>query len=244
MNPLQEQIDSLTNRLELLERGSNSNQKTDVQILDLFNKNLFDYIWRKVFHFQTFFESLTGFLTTVVGTGTSVTTGYGMALATSNANNDSVMLGKVPTTFGWANFSLKSNIRTTVGIDNAANITCYIVVGDLGGDYYGFKVVNGALYGVTRDNATETAVSLGTTMIAAALYNIEARYTPNDKVSFYINKELKGVSTTHLPRQFVSGKVFVNPTLMTMKVQTTTTAVRTLYAGFFEYLQDKEDLRY
>ena len=201
---------------------------------------IFDLVWKKTFHWITFFESLDGF--NVVANAQSIDKDD-VAISTSAVNGNSAYVRKTPGYQGLITFSQKSVMRTTFIIDSVANVTVYLVVGGTSsGEYYGFKVVNDSLKGVSYDGTTESTVSLQT-ISANTSYNVEARFSPNDKIIFLVNATERGVLTTNLPSGISAGAEAVNVNLIEFKITTNTTAAKELKFSFFEYLQSRNILR-
>jgi len=186
----------------------------------------------------TLFESVDGFVQTIVGTGTVTIDGNDVVLATSATTNDSVNLAKEPSWLGLATFSQRSFMRSAVVVNSITNQEIYIKVGRNDTQGYGFKIINANLYGTTHDGTTESTVLLQT-ISAATAYQLEARYLPSDKVVFFVDTVEKGVLTVNLPSPVITA----NDKLMTLMVKTTTTAARTIQVSYFEYLQKRNILQ-
>lgn len=168
-------------------------------------------------------------------------------MTTDAVTGHSIEILKQPAMFGLATFSQRSNFRTGFAVNSTKNETAYILVGSLGGDHYGFKVANGALYGVSSDGMHENAVSLEP-ISPSTPYNLEARYLPDQSVAFYasapgVTIRQVGTSTTNLPRSAVAGNPVVNNTLMDIKLTTNEAAAKGLQMSFFEYLQTRNVLQ-
>jgi hypothetical protein len=129
------------------------------------------------------------------------------------------------------------------------NFTAYYVRGatpysNYNHPYYGFKIVDGVLYGCTRNSgATESTVQLQTLSNKTA-YVVEARYFPSDKVIFSVmnnstlKMEEKGVITTNLPLPTNTN----TETWYGFEISTDTTPPKVahtvqLNGSFLEYLQ-------
>jgi hypothetical protein len=195
---------------------------------------VFDTTWSKVFQYLTLFESLDGF--TVTG-ASSVLSGTQLDVKTAASLNNVAEITKAPAIQGLITFSQRSNMRTAINLSSVTNVTAYVLVGNSTSFNYGFKIVNGTLYGVTNDNATENAVNLGTLQVATG-YNLEARYTPGDRVVFYLNSVVVGNSTANLPLTDFSGTGAVaNPNLMDFYLKTTDGNAKTMSVSFFQYSQ-------
>lgn len=192
----------------------------------------FDAIWRNTFHWFTFFESLDGF--TVAGT-TSVN-GNNVLITTGATSGNKAEVNKQPSWQGLFTFSRRSNFRSAFVLTSVESQTIYITVGnkDVAG-YYGFKIVNGNLYGVTSDGTNENAILLQT-VVASTGYNIEARYQPHNKVVFLVNNTEKGSSVTKLPE---ADETTANLHIMDIEIVTNENVAKTIQMSFFEYLQHR-----
>jgi len=246
LNELQQRVDSIDAQRLSYPLDANSRSVLERVTDDFLLDKVFDLTWKKMFHYLTTFESInttnSGF--GVVAVGGSVTAdGTQVTISTGGTSSNSAEVYKRPFNFGPSSFNQKSNFRTAIDLSASTNQTVYIIVGKTGAnDYYGFKVVNGNLYGVTKDGTTENAVLLQT-VTSSTIYNIEARYVPGVKVSFYVDAIYKGTSTVNLPRPYVSGSVVVNKNLFDILVTTNENAIKTLTVSFFEFLQFRNVLK-
>lgn len=209
---------------------------------------LLSLVWKNLFSYRTNFESLSGF---------SVSTSAGGGSVTLNSDNVNLTTGSTSTNFaelakdwldiGIPTFSQPSNFRTSFSFTaTPANLTAYIVVGSVqstGTSYYGFKVVNGTLYGVSSNNGTgaEKTVSL-VTGLTDDIYGIEARYIPSKGITFYVgvpggaladSQSPRGTLTSNLP----SPALAVNQSIMDVKIITNTSLAKSLTISYFDYLQ-------
>ena len=209
-----------------------------------------DILWAKDTNFFTLFESLDGFDVND-GTGTVETgvAGTQLTLTTTAINNEFAELTKKPSQQGLYTFSQSGRFRTNFNTGSVANVTVWIVHGSLSGQAYGFKIINNSLYGFTRDSGGTEATVLLQTISASYNYNIEARYMPDQKVVFLADdptttpitkiREL-GILKTNLPTPAAT----INSNLLDIKLQTNTTAVKTMTISFFQYNQSRDILQY
>jgi len=205
--------------------------------VDKFLENkIFDLIWKRTFHWVTFFESLDGF--SVTADAQDLTLGL-VEITTSAAEDNTAFVFKQPAKQGVITFSERSRMRTTLIFASVADITAYAIVGQIteGFSYYGFKVVNNTLYGVSYDGTTEKTVELQT--ITTAQFNVEARYTPASKIVFYVDSDEKGVINENLPSRVATPNI----SLMRFEITTNAEAAKTMQFSFFEYLQSRNVLR-
>ena len=247
LNELQQKVEQMDAQRLPYPLDPNSRSVLERVTDDFLLDKVFDLTWKKMFHYLTTFESLnttnSGFGTTFVGSGTATADGTQVALATGATSGNSTEINKRPSWYGLATFNQKSNFRSTFVVDSVASQTAYIIVGATGShDYYGFKITNGTLYGVTKDGTTENAVSLQS-ILASTSYNIEARYVPGSGVSFYVNSTFKGKSTANLPRPYVSGVGVVNHNLFDIIITTNEAVAKSMRMSFFEYLQFRNVLK-
>lgn len=201
---------------------------------EIIEEDIHSLIWKKTFHWITFFESLDGFATT----GTVVADKDKVLFTTGAVSGNSANMVKTPAWQGIITFSQKSYWRTNIAVDTITAVTEYLVVGSLSsGSYYGFKTVNDSLKGVSYDGTTEKTVDLMT--VAVASYNLEARYTPSNKIVFYVNGDERGTIMVNLPSPVATPNV----NLFEFKITTNATGAKTMQVSFFEYLQSRNVLR-
>lgn len=205
------------------------------EVREEMKRSIFDAIWRNTFHWFTFFESLDGF--TVAGT-TSVN-GNNVLITTGATSGNRAEVNKQPSWQGLFTFSRRSNFRSAFALTSVESQTIYITVGNKdvtpNKGYYGFKIVNGNLYGLTSDGTNENAVLLQA-VSASTGYNIEARYQPKSKVIFLVNNIEKGSSVTKLPK---ADETTANLHLMDIEIVTNENVAKTIQMSFFEYLQHR-----
>lgn len=191
------------------------------------SEKIFDVLWKRLFHYQTFFESLDGF-----GGSNRTLLNDEVTLTTLQTTGSEADIFKSPDQQGLITFSQPSRFKSSFLFDNVYNQTTYITIGDIegGGQGYGFKIANGVIYGVTHDGSTENAVTLLTISAAAQVtqrYTIEARYLPSQKVLFLLDDAANsvpitefGVSVSNLPSPVAA----VNENLFRAVVKLTTGA--------------------
>lgn len=196
----------------------------------VFEQALFDYLWKKTFHYSTFFESLDGFHYT----GNSSVDGNQLIVATDPRPQAAAEVFKQPEWQGILSFNERSAFRTAVTIHEPKNMQSYITVGLHGGNGYGFKIEDGALYGVTHDGTKETSVRL-MTVNNSSVYNLSARLEPKSEVAFYVNDRRLGAISSNLPTQ---GTVPVLQ-IMDVYVQTKDSEAKSIQLSFFDYMQTR-----
>lgn len=199
-------------------------------------QKVFDLIWKKTFHWLEIFDSLDG--CHVVADASTIDYNN-IAISTSDVNNNVAYVEKTPSWQGLITFAQGSNMRSGFVVSSVANATSYILVGTTTtGSYYGFKIVNDSLKGVSFDGTTEKTIDL-MTIEASVEYQIEARYAPADKIIFLVNAVERGTIIENLPSRLE----VVNVYPLHFSIKTTTTAVKTLQFSFWEYLQSRNILR-
>lgn len=207
-------------------------------------EKIFDFIWKKTFHYITFFESLDGLNNNVSGAGSNTITSNYLTMTTGAVLGNNNLVSKDPLLQGLKTFSQASRFRSSFEVTSVADQTIYITTSTSQGGtavFYGFKIVNGNLYGVSSNNGTanESTVLLQAIAVSPDAYNIEARYTPSDKIIFLVNSVEKGVLTTGLP----SPANTINTTLYEIKITTNAAAAKTIRLSFIEYFQRRNVLQ-
>lgn len=253
---LAQQLETLRGELEKLSAtvGSTQNYADQDQQFkqavkrtsdDQFALQLFDYFWKNSFLWQTYFESLDGFGKTA---GVTLTSDQYISLVTTGAGTNNQNIFKQPLYHGYSTFSQKSNIASGFYLSHNTNQTAYIMAGSKTSQGYGFKIVDGNLYGVTRDNAGNETTLLLQALSATTKYIIEARYFPNERVVFYVDDPTTspttlirpvGNITTTLP----SPSATFNQNLFYADITESSAAVRTLRLTFFKYWQFRNILK-
>lgn len=202
------------------------------------SEQLFDYQWKKVFHYMSLFESLDGFTVSTKGDASQVSVdGSQLLLQTEGKIGSYASIAKQPLWQGVITFSQKSNFRTTFVLTNPASVEFYSGIGGYMNQGYGFKVANGNLYGFTHDGVREKTVLLQSAK--GDIYTLEARYEPTKRVTFLVQSIEKGVLSDNLP----SSTEVPNRDLMFMRLLTTDDAPKVLQSSYFEYLQARNVLK-
>lgn len=205
---------------------------------------VFEVNWDNYFYYRTAFEGMPGDLVSCTGpfSGTlcpsSGVSPDGLVLNTENATtNDFADFEKSPLTDSGLSWGKPQKMRTGFRVPFITTQEAYLVRGsiNLASPYFGFKIVNATLKGVVWDGAlTETTIDIQD-ISADTSYVIEARYSPNDKVIFYVDGEEKKIITTGLPNpEYIFKNAFYN-----FHIKTTANVDRTLIISFFEYIQLK-----
>ncbi|HEX3048540.1 MAG TPA: hypothetical protein VHY08_27570 [Bacillota bacterium] len=182
----------------------------------------------------------TCFLKTVVGTGTATydaTNGY-FKLTTSVAANDSVDAQRIiALPLATNTFDRNRHFRVAIMLPDTTTNTVYIICGQLSGsNYFRFKIINGAIYGVSfKSGQSERTVNLGFSIANNTQTILETRLYSGSKIGFYINNYLYGTFTT--TTQLPAGTTGAN-TLMEAKILITAAAARTLAVGQWDFIQE------
>lgn len=210
------------------------------------NFNNFDYLWKNVFHYITFFEGLpsaavsnsyNGYRTEILGAGLVENNEMNLLLATGKKQGSLTEVYKYPSWQGLQSFRNKSNMRSAFVLNQISGETAYIRVGEKNG--YGFKAVNNKLYGFVKNGKTEKTVFLHNIFPHTA-YLIEARYLPNKEVSFWTgNAEKTFTQKRKIISNLPSLTMKNNNELMNIKLITNNNSEKSMQVSFFEYLQDR-----
>ena len=122
-------------------------------------RSIFDVMWKKIFAWETFFETKDGYDTS----GATISSNK-VAILTGANLNDTAHIQKNASYNGLLNFYNRSAFRSGFLTNGVSAITAYITVGGVqgGSNGYGFKIVNDKLYGVVHNGTSETTVELQT----------------------------------------------------------------------------------
>ena len=204
-------------------------EAVDATLTEKLPDRIFNLVWKKTFHWITFFESIDGFTKTA---GTTLTSDQYITFLTTNVSGNNQYIEKKPLYQGLITFSQKSYFRSDLYFVNNTAQTIYLIVGQKTGDAYGFKVINGTIYGVTRNGANESTISLGS-ITAGDDMNLEARYYPNDKVIFLTDSVEKGTLSINLPSPANVASQF----LFYADITTDEAVAKEMRMSFFQYSQ-------
>ena len=121
----------------------------------------------------------------------------------SGLNHTEWLYGSMGDMVTSSEFNYQNNPRfiTDIRVGSLTNHTIYILVGERDeGHGFGFKLVNGTLYGMYYDSSlAEHTISLQT-ISANTNYKLEARVTYPDTIEFFVNNLLVGtMSSITLP---------------------------------------------
>lgn len=238
------EINRRLNELEIIKGkldfpATKETEKVIEDAVDRFlDDKIFDLIWKNIFHWFTFFESTDGF-------GTAGTVGIDeddLLITTGATSGNTANIHKHPSWQGLFTFNRKSRMRTAVVLNSVAAQTIYLTVGDrnvASTNYYGFKIVNATLYGVSYDGVTEKTTSLQT-LVTSTNYNLEARYTPHGQIVYFVDATEKGSIQVNLPKP---NATTADVRLMLIEVTTDEDVAKSIQVSFFEYLQFRNYLQ-
>lgn len=158
-------------------------------------EKVFDAEWDSNFYYLTFFETIDRL--TTAGTPTLTVEGISLVTDTDVGTFESAALG-VPA--GDFLKYRKSYFRTLLKIDPVANtiLSVYFLEDDALDNYFGFRITNGTIRGISSYEGTETTLVL-TTVLGDTYVTLEGRYVPGDGVVFLINGVERGKIITNLP---------------------------------------------
>lgn len=213
---------------------------------------VFDAVWKDYFYFSTLFESADGYEILGAGAAGSGVSVDGLVLNTGAVLNNSASFDKTPSptgpgqTMNILSFKQRQRFRANFAVDSITKITAYITRGvQYGADYpyYGFKIVDNKLKGVSKDTDAggEAAIDLMTIAVNTT-YIVEARLLPGEKVLFYVvnntTKKLEeiGILTTKIPSLSNTN----NKTFFEYFVSTQDSDNKMLTSSFFEYIQKRD----
>lgn len=220
-------------------------------IEDIIDDELFEMQWRASVHYLSFFESLDALTQTVTGASTIAYSGGkdAVILTTGAVATNYAQITKTASRQGLITFSQDSRFRTafdtSIGGGSLSNATIYMVIGDTTGEYYGFKITGGSLYGVTkRTGVAEATATLQAYTEASAILNIEARYYANARVDFFVNSVQVGSISNSSSLVLPTVSTTTNSALLDFKITTSDAFTKSLYVSFFEYFQRRNILKF
>jgi len=156
--------------------------------------------WRRPFVYETSFESLDGFWCPVVG-GTASIGAEGVVLSTGAVAGNNAELLKFPT----PPFVTTDHYRYFTSRVQFVTVTAQEVRVASGPNrtptdhHFGFKLVDGVLYGSVADGTTEATLDLGVAITAGQNVTLHAELFPGIEARFYVDGDYRGRITTNLP---------------------------------------------
>ena len=215
-------------------------------VRDILPDLIFDAVWDDYFYYSgTFDSSIEGWNAAAGGTGTIVFIGGLATMSTGNVSGDSAGLDK-STNSDLLDWTKRSRFRIDAIPSQVTAQTIILIVGrDINGpnftSHYGFKITDATLYGITGDatDNAQTVVTLKTGLTAGAILRLEAWLLPNEKVVFYVNGEMVGVSTTNIPHTDNDLTAATNPEVFMFDITTNAAASKNMILNFFEFIEKK-----
>jgi hypothetical protein len=217
---------------------------------DFFNL-VYENLWRKMFVWSTFFESLDGYNLTVPAGGNINVDGEDLVLNTGATANNEARVLKQPSWQGVSTFFKKNSFRTAFVLNSVSNVEAWLTFGnsaDANAQFYGFKILNNVLKGVSSDGSgTIKEIDL-TTINPNVVYSVEARYYPNEKIVFYVrdpnlpsiySKEWGAISDK-MPKPQREPQGTVNAYVMDVRLKTTNAVSKTMQLSFWQFIQSRE----
>ena len=181
------------------------------------------------------FPSITGFSTTI-DSGAITPYGNGVKLLTGAGANDDVIIATTHQYMYRAGLELSCDFAVfKVDVTNATqHLVCVngvlttipVAASD---KYWGFRIVDGDLYGINSNGTTETATDLSVAFGAGTANTSLRALVTATTVKFFYNGVLKATHTTNHPGIVLA----YHPHLM---VRTTTTAAKQLISGRIAYM--------
>lgn len=182
---LEEKLNSLESKLEKRELNQLAYplDSDSVRLLkDTFKEETPDIIWNRYFYLLEnpividAAQSLGTWSMTASG-GSFSGNRSGVTLKTSTTSGNYAGIIKDLSTQNIIKFNRQQEFRTAFSMSNVSDVTAYLVRGDQKDAenlYYGFKIVDGYLYGVTRNGETESVVDLNYPISASTTYDLDA----------------------------------------------------------------------
>lgn len=190
--------------------------------------------------FDTFFESIDGYQTNLVSSGTvaiNAAEGY-LKLATSTTNGSSAAISKYSYTYTenrpyfvreqWLSIEGRVN-----GVDLGVASEAWLVVGAPGVKrHIGFVSVGGQLFGTIGNGSAETRTPVLTNRTSHSLL---AHHVPGQYVEFWVDYSARAVLTTGLPT--ASEVAAADRCIMYASIKTSNTTAKELRIGSWHWRQ-------
>lgn len=217
------------------------------QILDEELPNrILDLNWDNVVSYFTFFESLDGYSVSNVAFNSE-----DVRFSLPATDNAEARLQKRPSYNAFLSYSTASRFRTSIILSSVTSIKGQIAIGGVTADgtggfttnnrKYGFYFNGASLYGVVGNGTNETTLLLQTITLNTT-YNLTAKFSPGDKVVFFVDGVEKGVIKTNLPYPSVSGVAESN--FFVYSIVNNETSAKTMDTSYFQYSQEKVKVQY
>jgi hypothetical protein len=197
---------------------------------DVISEQILDVVWNDYYYFSSIFDSIDRYF--VTGTAAAETINdSGLYLETNGtgSNEGSVFLF---VSSDLINVEHDARLRIINQLDSVTNVNWsgLTLVDSVGNSYVGFEMNSGSIIGVTSKAGTKTSVTLGT-YTANTNVELELHFSPS-RVTFFVNRVEKGVSTTNIPT--------ADPVkILEIGIGETSAAARSSTTTSFEFIQRK-----
>jgi len=191
-------------------------------------------------HFRWSGESTDGYTITLEGSASLEVSAGTLHAETGTTSNSRAWLMSADQT---VDFQKNPRFRCKVKVGSNTNQTVGLDIEEYGGyvEAFGFRIYDNKLYGYScgyngADGSSSSTIDLNTTINAGDELDLEAIYYHNQRIEFYVNGELKGIKTDHLPQ----GGVGSYPKAMLIEVYllNTTAENKTLDVYYWMVEQD------
>jgi hypothetical protein len=214
--------------------SSHTHSGIDSQIIQLKDISFDTSLWDKYSYWSTFFESIDGY--SKQGNAPTISE-IGVTLATAASLNSTSTLLKDPQVNLIPNFNKVSRFRLGIefGASSLSNVQATFSLGTYGvGEvYYGFEVSGSTLKGSSSNQNTgsSNAITLKTLSVSTN-YELEARFTPNRSIQFFVGGNLVGILRNELP-------VDTNSRLLEFYIKTTNSTAKSVIVSYYEVFQTR-----
>jgi len=160
-----------------------------------------DYEYTGIF-WSTLFDTIEPYAG--AGVGGMVINEKMMRVYTGTALGNSYYATRAPEkTIVPSSWDKKRRFKTAAEFSSVTLIECWLCCGWAGAAYpvdthFGFRYVDGTLYGTVADGVAQSTLNLGT-VAAGTIVALEAVHTPAVECRFYVDGVDKGALTTNLP---------------------------------------------
>ena len=190
-------------------------------------------------HFRWSGESTDGYVIALEGSGSLDVRAGTLHAETGTTSDSEVRLMSADQT---VDLQKNPSLKCKIHVGSNTNQTIHLLIDEFGGyvEGFGFRLIDNRIYGYscgcTDGGSTGTNMDLNTTFNAGDDLELEAIYIYNQRVEFYVNGELKGIKTDHLPQ----GGVGSYPKAMLIDVRILNTAAenKTLDVYYWVVEQD------
>lgn len=191
---------------------------------------ILDLVWTKYFYYFSQFE-INPWAPFVTGTGI-VTLDSGVLLqsgATSGSIGEAINQPIGYPDLFFLTADTVQRFRVFFSMSTNANSTVYILRGQTGSAHYGFKIINGEIWGVCSNGGAESLVDTKMTVDTTRTMEVEARLDPLKKVIFYVDRNERGGLASGIPTAFDA--------LGDMQITSSAAGNKNITISSFEYIQ-------